>query len=212
MARKGQGAAWLLAGVLSLYGCTATGPLKTYEGAPRPAAEVALVSVPEQIEVMAIDGREPPPSFLRSQMQLALLPGEHVFSLRYVELFHVSADEHDVIRSRQAALRFSAEAGGRYRLEVPPQRSRDAAREFAKSPQFRLVDVAGGSAIESVPIKSYAEASLIDTISKAFEAQGEAARPVTNLDLLQDIWQRSTPEERTAFRRWLEQQSGTEAP
>jgi uncharacterized protein YccT (UPF0319 family) len=165
-----------------------------------------VVSVPEEIQVMAVDGREPPPNLLRSGTQLALLPGEHVFSLRYVQLFQLSGDDHDVIRSRQAALRFNAAAGSEYRLEIPRQANHDQALQFAKDPQFRLVDVRGGNAVESAPIKSYAEASLIDTIQKAFDAQGEPQRPVTNLDLLKDVWGRTSPEERNAFRSWLDQQ------
>lgn len=186
-----------------LQGCTARGPLPTYAGAVRPLTEVALVSIPEEIQVMAIDGREPPPSFLKSGVELALLPGEHVFSLRYVQLFQVGADEHDVVRSRQAALRFTAVAGARYRVEIPAQRNREAALAFAKAPTFTLVDVAGTSRVESTAIQSYAEASLVDTISKAFEAQGEAARPVTNVDLLKDIWTRSSEEERRDFQAWI---------
>lgn len=188
-----------------LSGCAARGPLAAYEGPVRPAAEVAVVQVPEQVQVMAIDGREPPPSFLSSNVELALLPGEHVLSLRYVELFRLNGDEHDVIRSRPAALRFTAVAGGRYRLGVPAQKDRDAARAFAKAPVFTLGDVAGGPAVESTPIKSYAEASLVDTLAKAFESRGEEPRAVTNLDLLKDVWGRASEEERRDFRAWINQ-------
>lgn len=190
---------------MGLTACAAQGPLKVYEGPERAAAEVALVSVPEQIEVMAVDGREPPPSFLKSNVELSLLPGEHVFSLRYVELFQISSDEHEVVRSKQAALRFTAKAGAVYKLEMPKQANRDVARKFAKNPQFSLVDSGNGAVSESTAIKSYAEASLVDTISKAF-SENQTAGPVTNLDLLKDVWTRTTLEERSAFRIWQDQQ------
>lgn len=198
----------LLPAALSLLaGCAAQLPQQTWDGPARPDGEVALLEVPEQVQVMAIDGREPPPSFLRSQSTLALLPGEHVFSLRYVQLFQVSSEEHEVVRSRQAALRFSAVAGGRYRLEAPVQRNLEGARRFAKAPEFRLVSAGGGEAVVSTPVKSFAEASLIDTLGKAFESRPEGERQVTNTDLLKDIWSRSSLEERDAFRSWLNQQT-----
>ncbi len=202
-----QGALVVLA-MSGLVACsTTTGPVKAYEGQVRSNAELVLVSVPEEIEVMAIDGQEPPPSFLRSRVQLALLPGEHVFSLRYVELFQISADDHDVVRSKQAALRFNAIAGSEYRLQIPPQKNHDVARQFAKNPAFSLVSVKDGSSTESTPIKSIAEASLLDTISKAFSSgDEEAAKPVTNLDLLKDVWSRASSEERAGFRVCLNQQ------
>lgn len=196
---------FMSAALALLAGCSTQPPQQTWEGPARPAGEVALLEVPEQVQVMAIDGREPPPSFLRSQSTLALLPGEHVFSLRYVQLFQVNSEEHEVVRSRQAALRFSAVAGGRYRLEVPAQRDLDGARRFAKAPEFRLVSPGGGEAVVSTPIKSFAEASLIDTLGKAFESRPEGERQVTNTDLLKDVWSRSSPEEREAFRTWLHQ-------
>lgn len=199
-----QGAAVALA-VAALAGCAAQGPVKVYDGAVRQPAETVMVSVPEQIEVMSIDGREPPPSFLKSRVTMALLPGEHVLSLRYVELFQINADDHEVLRSKQAALRFTAAAGSAYNLEIPKQANLDAARKFSKDPQFKLVSVKDGSATSSAPIKSYAEASLIDTISKAFDGNQEQ-QPVTNTDLLKDVWGRATPDERKAFREWLDQQ------
>lgn len=199
----------LLAAVLSVAGCASSQlPQQAYEGPARAAAEVAVLEVPEDVQVMAIDGREPPASFLRSQVTLALLPGEHVLSLRYVHLFQINADDHEVIRSGQAALRFVAAAGAHYRLEVPPQRNVDAARQFAKAPQFRLVDLGGGAPVESVAIKSYAEASLIDTLGKAFQSSGGGgAAEVTNMDLLKDIWSRSSRQEQDAFRAWINQQT-----
>lgn len=198
----------LLAALALLGGCaTSRAPLQAYEGAARPAAEVAVLDVPETLQVMAVDGREPPPALLRRGVQLALLPGEHVLSLRYVQIFQLNADEHDVVRSRQAALRFTAVAGGRYRLESPAQASHEAARQFAKSPVFRLVDAGGGSIAESTAVKSFAEASLVDTLSKAFQDQGEPARPVTNVDLLKDIWGRSSEAERAEFLQWAHPQT-----
>lgn len=195
--------------LIGMAGCSTTSaPVKLYDGATRPAIELALVSVPEEIEVMSVDGHEPPPSFLKSRVQLALLPGEHVFSLRYVELFQLNADEHDVVRSKQAALRFTAAAGAEYRLQIPKQTGVEVARKFAKDPQFALVNVKEGGSVQSTAIKSYAEASLIDTITKAFDgsAKEEAEGPVTNVDLLKDVWGRASTEERAAFRRWLETQ------
>lgn len=196
--------AWMLSLGL-LAGCAASGPLKTYEGPARPAAELATLAVPEEVQVMAIDGREPPTTFARSDVQMALLPGEHVLSLRYVQLFQLGADSHEIVRSKQAALRFNAAAGAAYRLESPHQAKLEQGKAFAKDPKFRLVNAGNGEAVDSVSITSYAEASLVDTINKAFQSQGEP-RTATNLDLLKDVWGRTSPEERDAFRRWLDQQ------
>lgn len=191
---------------IMLAGCAAPGPAKLYEGAFRPAAETAMIRLPEQVQVMALDGQEQTGSLLQRDQLLAVLPGEHVFSLRYVELFQINSEEHEVVRSRQSALRFTAVAGHEYRIEMDKQGSLEVARKFAKDPKFRLVDVSSGAVTESTAIKSYAEASLVDTITKAFDSSDSKAQGPTHLDLLKDVWGRASPEDRAGFRVWLDQQ------
>lgn len=155
---------------------------------------------------MAVDGREVTGSLLERSQVLAVLPGERVFSLRYVELFQINADEHEIVRSRQAALRFNAEAGASYRIEIDKQPNLDAARKFSKEPKFRLVNLKDASITESMAIKSYAEASLVDTIAKAFDSGESKGQEPTHLDLLKDVWGRASVEERAAFKIWVNQQ------
>lgn len=191
--------------VVLIAGCSAPGPVRLYDGQARPAVEVTSVQVPEQIQVMSMDGVEVTGTLLQRGQSLELLPGEHVLTLRYVQLFQISSEDHEVVRSRQAALRFLAEAGGTYRLEMDAQPSLDAARKFAKDPKFRLVNAGTGAVQHSTAIKSYAEASLVDTITKAFESTQSQTQEQTHLDLLKDVWKRATPEERAAFKSWSEQ-------
>ncbi|HCT41833.1 MAG TPA: hypothetical protein DF427_11925 [Moraxellaceae bacterium] len=191
---------------IMLAGCAAPGPAKLYEGALRPAAETAMIRLPEQVQVMALDGQEQTGSLLQRGQLLAVLPGEHVFSLRYVELFQINSEEHEVVRSRQSALRFTAVAGHEYRIEMDKQGSLEVARKFAKDPKFRLVDESSGAVTESTAIKSYAEASLVDTITKAFDSSDSKTQGPTHLDLLKDVWGRASPEDRAGFRVWLDQQ------
>lgn len=192
--------------VILLAACASTGPVRLYEGAERSDTEVATIRVPEQIQVMSVDGQERTGGLLERNQIMTALPGEHVFSLRYVELFQINSEEHEVVRSRQSALRFTAEAGREYRVEMEKQGNLDAARKFAKDPKFRLVDVNSGAVTESTAIKSYAEASLVDTISKAFDSAENKAQGPTHLDLLKDVWGRASPEDRAGFKAWLDQQ------
>jgi uncharacterized protein YccT (UPF0319 family) len=198
--------ALLVSAMMWLTGCASTGPIRLYEGPARQQADVTHIQVPEQVQVMAMDGVEVTGALLQRGQALEVLPGEHVLTLRYVQLFQINSNDHEVVRSRQAALRFTAEAGETYRLEMDVQSSLDAARKFAKSPAFRVVNVKSGAMEQSVAIKSYAEASLVDTITKAFESTQQQAQGQTHLDLLKDVWTRAVPEERTAFKKWLEQQ------
>ncbi|MDP2229230.1 MAG: DUF2057 family protein [Moraxellaceae bacterium] len=200
---------WWFATVLSamaLSACSTPGSVQMYDGPARPAQELVHISFPEQVQVLAVDGREPGNLLLQRQQGLDLLPGEHVLSVRYVELFRMGSDDHEIVRSRPAALRFTAQAGSRFRIEPSPRPANlDSAKRFGKEPAFSLIEEASGAVTPSTSIKSYAEASLIDTISKAFDG-GTAPAATTHLDLLKDVWGRATPEERAGFRIWLDEQ------
>ena len=167
--------------------------------------EKVFLEVPELVQVLSIDGQEGYSNFLggRSRIQ-ELSVGEHVLSVRYTQLFNINADEHDILKSKPMAIRFTAEAGQTYQLSVTPPKRYDAAKEFAKQPDIRLINKTAGTSQQAIQIKSYAEASLVDSIGKAFQSSDESvSKQSDNVQLLQDIWLRATPTERQAFAAWL---------
>ena len=163
------------------------------------------LEVPELIQVLSIDGQEGNSHFLGSRAHVQQLTvGEHVLSVRYTQLFNINADEHDILKSKPMAIRFTAEAGQTYLLSVTPPKRYDAAKEFAKQPDIRLINKTAGTSQQAIQIKSYAEASLVDSIGKAFQSSDESvSKQSDNVQLLQDIWLRATPTERQAFAAWL---------
>ena len=169
------------------------------------------LEVPELIQVLSIDGQEGNSHFLGSRAHVQQLTvGEHVLSVRYTQLFNLTADEHDILKSKPMAIRFTAEAGQTYQLSVTPPKRYDAAKEFAKQPDIRLINKTAGTSQQAIQIKSYAEASLVDSIGKAFQSSDESvSKQSDNVQLLQDIWLRATPTERQAFAAWLASKAAT---
>lgn len=169
------------------------------------------IDVPEIIQILSIDGKEQNSTFFGTRQHKQSLPaGEHVLSVRYSQLFNLNADEHDIIKSKPLAIRFIAEAGKSYQLVTNAPKRYDAAKEFAKNPDIRLLDNMTGTSQSAVIIKSYAEASLVDSIGKAFQNATDdspsSASPSTNTNhyqLLQEIWLKASPQERQAFAAWL---------
>ena len=171
------------------------------------------VDVPEIIQVLSIDGKEQNSTFFGTRQHKQSLPtGEHVLSVRYSQLFNLTADEHDIIKSKPLAIRFIAEAGKSYQLVANAPKRYEAAKEFAKNPDIRLVDNSTGKSESAVVVKSYAEASLVDTIGKAFQNPSEDSNNTTstktnNYQLLQEAWLKASPQERQAFATWLAAQA-----
>lgn len=201
-----------------------------YTGPELSQAQVATVVATEEVQLLALDGKELGGALFGSrETRFSLLPGEHVLSVRYNGFFQLNSENHEVVRSRPLALRFIAKAGETYRFEFPKPKNVEAANRFAKDAELTLVAEHSGERIKTQLIRSYAEASLVDTISKAFQTEetqlavkgsqlvvtpaagapvaGEVRTQLTptssvHYDLLRDIWLRATPEERVRFQQW----------
>lgn len=170
------------------------------------------LDIPEIIQILSIDGKEQNSTFFGSRdRKQQLTAGEHVLSVRYSQLFNLTADEHDIIKSKPLAIRFVAETGKNYQLIADAPKRYEAAKEFAKNPTIRLVDKTTGNSQSAVLVKSYAEASLVDTIGKAFQNASDENQAATsnanNAQLLQELWLKATPQERQAFAAWLAAQA-----
>ena len=163
------------------------------------------LDVPEIIHILSINGQEQNSTFFGSRQHTKKLQlGENILSVRYSQLFNLTADEHDIIKSKPLAIRFMAEAGKSYQLVANAPKRYEAAKEFAKNPDIRLIDKSTGNSQSATMIKSYAEASLVDTIGKAFQNSSEdnnstSATKTNNYQLLQEIWLKASPQERQAF-------------
>ncbi|HMY00159.1 MAG TPA: DUF3243 family protein, partial [Agitococcus sp.] len=72
---------------------------------------------------------------------------------------------------------------------------------------IRLVDKNTGTSQTAVLVKSYTNASLVDTIGKAFQNSSDENQAVipssNNAQLLQELWLKASPQEREAFAAWL---------
>lgn len=197
-----------------------------YSGPELSQAQIATVVATEEVQLLALDGKELGGTLFGSrETRFSLLPGEHVLSVRYNGFFQLNSENHEVVRSRPLALRFVAKAGETYRFDFAKPKTVDAANRFAKDAELTLVAEHSGERIKTQVIRSFAEASLIDTVSKAFQTEdtqaavrgsqlapavtaSAAPRPAlaptnsVHFDLLRDIWLRASPEERVRFQQW----------
>lgn len=128
----------------TLAGCAAA-PLRHYEGAPRPSTEVAIVSLPEALEVVRIDGAAPavlPAGWNRGTKTLELLPGRHELLVYYREIWALG-NSHDVLRSQPARFVVDAVAGARYVLDYERPQTYSAAQALAADFRGWVADAAG---------------------------------------------------------------------
>lgn len=203
-------------------GCsTVKGPVRGYSGPERPDQAVARVSVPTDLEVRSIDGKEVKLPYAAGETyQVRLLPGRHRLRLVYKHLWGNASGV--MVTSRPMDLEFDARAGAVYRVGFPEPRSEDDASVYAAAPKAWLIDSASGARVESsevqgvgilrgvlsaVPVGAPPSSPAPSTHAGAVGADAE--QQVMNADpaaRLRFWWKLASPEQRRQFLDWTRRQ------
>src|SRR3546814_20261457 len=107
--------------VLGLAAC-ASPDVRLYDGAVRPAAQIAVVTMPEQLEVASINGVEVAAAqgmWNKGDKRLELLPGRYQMLVFYRESWDSGSDQ-DGLRSDPALFTIAAPATPHYRIAFQP--------------------------------------------------------------------------------------------
>lgn len=210
---------WLLAA------CQSASVLHLYEGPELPDSAVLTVHIPEQLEVLAINGRamERGYSLFTTSRELKLVPGEYRIEAYYKELWETSVESHDVYRSDPVTFVVDGQAGERYELSYEAPANAEESKRLAENFSGWAENLTTGERRPTTGSKlsrpglfgslggSSTEASTavapIDSSTPA--ARPEPASPSNNsadtsyLDLLKAYWSQASSDERREFLRWI---------
>jgi uncharacterized protein YccT (UPF0319 family) len=134
--------------LMLMLGCSGNYPVRTYEGAALSDDQVAIVKVPGDINMVAIDG-QPMKSYLIKNIAVDyyLLPGDHTLVLKYSGVWAAPTTKTDegsssaeLVQSAPLQVKINAEAGKVYSFDYPVPQSRMQAIEIAKSFEVTLHD------------------------------------------------------------------------
>ncbi len=117
--------------ILTLSACAQNPVRKLYEGEERSASEIAVVRVPIELEIMRINGERIEglnTLFSPQHKDLHLRPGEYRILAYYKDLWELSGDGHDVVKTDPALFVVNAKAGNRYKLGFEEPQNLEEAR------------------------------------------------------------------------------------
>jgi len=140
----------LLFCLILLGGCSAQSMIvRTYDGPPLDSGQVASILVPEDINLVSVDGR-PQKDYLLDNLDLTyeVTPGPHRLVYRYSSIWSKPAatkedSKVDVIESSLRELIYDFKAGVRYELAFARPEDREKARLFAEGFSAYLVTSEG---------------------------------------------------------------------
>jgi uncharacterized protein YccT (UPF0319 family) len=161
----------------------------------------------DTVQVERIDGREQPPVFIGQEHRYLVAPGEHAWIVRYSDIFYASDDTHDRVVSRPVRVTFTAEPGREYVFAHDPQKTLEAARDFASDPQLRVSDPASGGLIESTSEQGedtgFFTSGQLPTDRDAFAAQTPGNGDPVRLPALKEAWRGASEAQRREFLEWV---------
>jgi len=169
----------------------------------------AVISVPENVVVLGIDGQETGNTglFSTKHTTIKLAAGEHTITARYDRLFPASGGDYDIVRSKGVTVRAIFADQQTYTLgwQAEPD-DHDAAVTFAKQPTL-LVKAAGGQVVASQKGLLTQSPSLLSSVIQGYNTLTTSDEGKTDaLQHLQTLWGQATTEQRKQFKQWLAQQ------
>lgn len=102
----------------------------------------SVITFPESIIVVSVNGVEQPSHFFAKQTTVELAEGDHILVLKYQDLFE-GDDDHTKVKSKPFVLIFTlskAQANSAINVATPILDELKLAKRFAKSPKVSLMD------------------------------------------------------------------------
>ena len=211
---------FLLLPVIFLAACASSPSVQLYEGRVRADSDILTVRVPSELEIISINDRRISGAgtmFAYGYRDLKLMPGQYRIVAYYKNVFQLSADEHEVVKSDPALFTLNGHAGDLYSLEFDRPADVEAARELAKDFEGWAENAAKGERIASVPSGLVRSGGFIG-ITTATQAEAPPASAVAPdsagsdavsadalLDTMKQNWTQATPEQRKEFLLWMSQ-------
>lgn len=191
--------------VFTVSACSTGKIVKAYEGDDRPSDQIAVLTAPENIRVVAIDGKKMPTYMLSGiTTDYGLLPGKHVIEFEYEGVWAISKPDEEgrtskniVSQPREVSL--NASSGEAFTFHFDRPENLTEAEALAANFVAQLVDKTG-AVVGRSEVK--AEEKVVDPALSA-ELQGsDAASQMSKLDALKTLWATMSAEDKKAFLSW----------
>lgn len=171
-------------------------------------AQVQLFVEPH-IKVIAINGdtvRQG--AFAPPRREFNLPAGPVAITARYDQMFELSGDNHDYVRSKNISIKATLQEEGRYTLSTAENpKSHQAAKQYAKNPT--LVIKKEGQTVATVS-NADNSLSLAENFGALFgyekdkkQVQHSTSNQLDVLDQFIQLWLVASDEERQKIRQWL---------
>lgn len=141
---------FLLFGFLVLaVSCSTVNAVWVYSGEEREANEIAILYLPEAMDMVSIDGKKMDRPFVRTGgVEYHFLPGTHEIRIIYIKYWDINTEEFETLVSDIVVLRQNMQSGHTYRVEYESPNSLESARAFASNMNAWIREIETGKKVE----------------------------------------------------------------
>jgi len=201
-----------------LFGCASDKVVKAYEGKVLSEETIAILTAPENITLLSVNGIEMQQYLLSNlEVNYGLKSGENLVVFKYKSIWSKAKKDQeagsrvDVVESEPLEVLIIAKPGARYNFSFLPSDNVRQAKELALAFEAKVIDDQKNVIAESVALNTYkkekdqilqeGEALLLDQESKKLAEIKAGGKSV--LEQLKTIWPSASSDEKKAFLVWV---------
>lgn len=204
-----------------LSACSSNKLVKTYEGALLAESSVAVLTAPENITLLSVNGKAVTQYLLSNlEVSYALREGENLIVFQYESIWGKAIKDEEtgsraeLVKSEPLEVLIDAQAGQRYNFSFLPASNVREAKILAASFVAQIVDENKNLVAESVAYglhqaekderKAKEQILLAEKTDKLEQAKETESLSV--IDQLKALWPQASPEQKKAFMVWVFQE------
>tara|TARA_R110001592_G_scaffold177076_2_gene417260 strand:- start:63532 stop:64188 length:657 start_codon:yes stop_codon:yes gene_type:complete len=200
---------------LILFACASDKIVKTYEGKIMPEDAIAVLTAPENITLLSVNGVEVQQYLLSNlDVNYALKAGENLIVFRYESIWSTAKRDQetgarvDVVESEPLEVRIVAKPGAKYNFSFLPVDNVREAKKLASDFVVQVLDEQKNLVAESVALNTYQkekERVLQQEKTPVLEKQTtlKNTQDQSVIDRLKAIWSSASADEKKAFLVWV---------
>tara|TARA_R110001592_G_scaffold272481_1_gene539252 strand:+ start:7186 stop:7851 length:666 start_codon:yes stop_codon:yes gene_type:complete len=203
---------------LILFGCASDKIVKTYEGKVLPQDAIAVLTAPENITVLSVNGVGVQEYLLSSlNVNYGLKAGENLVVFKYASIWSRAKKDQetglrvDVVESDPLEVLIGARPGAKYNFNFLPANNVREAKELASAFAAQVIDAQKNLVAESVALNTFQSAKdKLQLKEQALMLEKEANKHVvlssdgaSVIDQLKAIWPSANADEKKEFLVWV---------
>lgn len=168
---------------------------------------ISYVQIPNDIELLKIDGKTFDKPFSNNILNLHLTAGNHIFLVRYYCMWKTPSGDYYLIKSPKIEISLDMEKDKSYQLMHRKINDYETALACEKEPGLHFIVTAKDSKITDIATPANSKPDDSKLVKQKKKEENDHTNSKTNyLDALKYMYENSSEEDKKEFLKWIEKE------